>query len=169
MRPPKIVFIIALLMVKLASAQVIDYNRLDSSQRQVAARGLSQLCAANQQWFATTCTKHPDGSFDPVWTKRMLLNKFSMKDIQQYGDLFTLMMAYNRMQKTATKQSQKPEKQKQALPPPDSTRASLARSDTNNSKHDTDRSTKEDRAWAIHNTTLKLQAQLSSMKESAKF
>ena len=172
----KIFVIAGLLIGSVASAQGIDYNRLDSNQCRVAANAISHLCPANQQWFSSTCEKHPDGSFNPGWSKRMLLNKFSIKDIQQYGDLFTLVMAYERMVVTSSKKAKKNLKEekpvvvlaKKDVIVSDSTDTSVAKN-TSYFKKDTDRSTKEERALAVHNATLKLQSQLEEMKSSAKF
>ena len=174
----KIFVIAGLLIGSVASAQGIDYNRLDSNQCRVAANAISHLCPANQQWFSSTCEKHPDGSFNPGWSKRMLLNKFSIKDIQQYGDLFTLMMAYERMMVTSSKKAKKNLKEeekpviavsKKDVIVIDSTDTSVAKNMAYHLKKDTDRSTKEERALAVHIATLKLQSQLEEMKSSAKF
>ena len=159
-------FFACLLCAVSAMPQVVDYNRLDSEQQAVAADGIAGLCPANQEWFSNTCSKHPDGSFDPVWAKRMLLNKFAIEDIQQYGDLFTVMMAYQRMEMKGTKLDRKAPKQQPPVeqPKPDSTPSRSSKS-----KKDTDRSTKEERVVAMHDTTVKLQSQLVSMKKCAKF
>ena len=177
-------------------AQGIDYNRLDPAQRDLAAQGISSLSSTNRDWLCGVCTQHPDGSFDPIWAKRLLLNKFSLQDIQQFGDLFTLMMAYRRaVEKEGEKKSKKEKKANQEVqnevPNSEDVEASLSnglgggpislthenaanhsktsKSNSENKKSDTDRSTKEDRAQAVQDATEKLLAQLEEMKKCRRF
>jgi hypothetical protein len=178
-------------------AQGIDYNRLDPAQRDLAAQGIASLTSTNRDWLCGVCTQHPDGSFDPIWAKRLLLNKFSLQDIQQYGDLFTLMMAYRRnMEKEGLKKAKKEKKANDAtqneipkvedgepalntgvggspvLFTPDSdpaNRSKTPKAKSEKKKSDTDRSTKEDRAQAVQDTTEKLLAQLEEMKKCGRF
>jgi len=177
-------------------AQGIDYNRLDPAQRDVAAQGIASLSSTNRDWLCGVCTQHPDGSFDPIWAKRLLLNKFSLQDIQQYGDLFTLMMAYRRsIEKEGAKNSKKEKKANEAVKNEDpnmedveaslknglgggpilltsqntASRPKTPKSNSEKKKSDTDRSTKEDRAQSVQDTTEKLLAQLEEMKKCGRF
>ncbi|MBL0334529.1 MAG: hypothetical protein IPP73_04145 [Chitinophagaceae bacterium] len=58
---------------------------------------MKKLSPASLQWFIDNSAKHPAGNFDSVWAKRTLSGKFTPDQMNALGDIFMIMMAYQKM------------------------------------------------------------------------
>lgn len=91
------ILIVFLLFTLQAFSQKIDYNNLPPEYKEVATQGLNKLNAFNKQWFVDIAKRHPAGPFDSLWVKNALAGKFSNQDFDNLGNLFMVMMAYQKM------------------------------------------------------------------------
>jgi hypothetical protein len=91
------ILLVFLLFTMQAFSQQIDYNNLRAEYKDVAIQGLNKLNAANRQWFVDIAKRHPAGPFDSLWVKTELANKFSKQNNDMLGNVFMVMMAYQKM------------------------------------------------------------------------
>jgi hypothetical protein len=94
---PVILPVAFILILFQLQAQDIDYNHLTAAYKDAAAQALGKVSPATKKWFADMAMQQQGGSFNIVLAKAQLQTKFTAKDMQQVGDLFVIMMAYQRM------------------------------------------------------------------------
>ncbi|MFI5133292.1 MAG: hypothetical protein ACHQEB_03095 [Chitinophagales bacterium] len=85
----------------------VSNTDLPAEFKDVAARAFQKLSPATKQWFINTASQHPPGSFDTAWAKKKLREKFGAADINSTGELFMVMMAYQRMMNKETREDRK--------------------------------------------------------------
>jgi hypothetical protein len=100
-------FTFFMLSILYVQSQKIDYNNLPPEFQDVAMQAMNKLSPANRQWFADISRQHPAGSFDSLWTKNALLGKFSAADNNKMGDLWMVMMAYQKMLNKESREDKK--------------------------------------------------------------
>lgn len=104
----KNIFLISFLISGwLLNAQTINYNQLSSECQSIAEQGLKKISQASRQWFIENSAKHPAGNFDTVWVKKTLSGKFTTDQINQLGDIFLVMMAYQKMMNKEAREDKK--------------------------------------------------------------
>src|SRR5687768_7334429 len=81
----------------LDSVQAQDYYDVKKEFRNVAEQAFNKLSPATKQWFATTAKQHPAGSFNTTWANEKLKQRFTVEQMNNMGDLFVAMMAYQKM------------------------------------------------------------------------
>jgi hypothetical protein len=74
-----------------------DYNKLDPEYTSLAKDALSKLSEPTRQWFIDKSKEHPAGNFDAAWTKTQLTQKFGADQTVTYGEIFALMIAYQKL------------------------------------------------------------------------
>jgi len=84
-----------------------SYYDLPVEFKDVAAQTFEKVSPATKQWFADMATQHPPGAFDTVWAKHKLKEKFGIAAVNQTGELFMVMMAYQRMASKEAREDRK--------------------------------------------------------------
>ena len=88
--------LIFIAFIQQAFSQV-NKSDLPSEFKDVAIKAFEKVSPATRQWFINTAKQHPTGSFDTVWAKKKLKEKFTATDMSSTGELFMVMMAYQKM------------------------------------------------------------------------
>ena len=100
----------------LAYSQGNNYD-LPPEFKDVAVQAFAKLGPATKQWFITTASQHPAGSFDTAWTKKKLREKFGigLGGADPSMDLFVVMMAYQKMMNKEAREDKKMQTQDKRL------------------------------------------------------
>lgn len=101
---PAFLFLLFIAIVSRGYSQLIDYNHLSQDDKDFAVQAFSEVGPQTKKWFAEVAKQHPPGAFSESWVKNKLKERFSQDEINKVGNLFLLMMAY---QRTINKESGK--------------------------------------------------------------
>jgi hypothetical protein len=93
---PTCLFLLFIAMVSRGYSQVIDYKHLSPDTKDIAVQAFSKVGPETKKWFAEAAKQHPAGVFNESWAKNKLKERFSQDELDKVGNLFLLMMAYQR-------------------------------------------------------------------------
>ena len=93
----KKLFFITLFLLGYIVSGAQDFNKLDPEYISLAKDALSKLSEPTRQWFIDKSKEHPAGNFDAGWTRTQLIQKFGTEQATTFGELFAVMMAYQKM------------------------------------------------------------------------
>jgi hypothetical protein len=96
MRKTLMLLFFALVMFR-AYPQDNGYYDLPVEFKNVAAQAFEKVSPVTKQWFTDIAIQHPPGAFDTLWAKKKVREKFGTNVANQDGELFMLMIAYQRM------------------------------------------------------------------------
>jgi len=94
------------LVIWQAYPQQNNYT-LPSEFKDVAARAFEKLSPATKEWFIHTAKQHPGGAFDTSWARKKLKQKFQAGDVNKMGELFMVMIAYQRLMNKEAREDRK--------------------------------------------------------------
>ncbi len=93
---PAYLLLLFIAVVSQGYSQMIDYNHLSPDDKDIAVQAFSKVGPETKKWFAETAKQHPVGAFNENWARNKLKEKFSQDEINKVGNLFLVMMAYQR-------------------------------------------------------------------------
>ena len=88
-------------------AQKNDTLDINAECNKIARQAFEKLNHATKKWFNDVAAKHPPGNLDTTWTKAQLKTKFTATQLSQMGDLFALMISYQKMMNKESKEDKK--------------------------------------------------------------
>jgi hypothetical protein len=91
-----LILIICAVVTGKASSQA-STDELPPEFKNIAIRAFQKLGPQTKQWFIDAAKQHPAGSFDTAWARKKLRERFSFSEINDFGEIFMVMMEYQKM------------------------------------------------------------------------
>lgn len=90
----------------------IFFNQLKAQEdqqklKEIIVQAYESVSPATRQWFIEVARQHPAGDFDTAYAKRKLQEKFTPSQLVSTGDLFMVMLAFQKMQDKEARGDQK--------------------------------------------------------------
>src|SRR6185503_4884781 len=111
----KISFILAIIVLISPARAQNSNDDLPPEFQNVARQAFQKVSPATSQWFAETARQHPPGKFDANWARQKLVEKFGAGNVDVCGELFVVMMAYQKMMNKEAREDKKLQRQDKQL------------------------------------------------------
>ena len=99
------IFIFIILSIDAYTQKASD--DLPAEFQDVAKQAFQKVSPATRQWFMETAKQHPPGNFDTAWARKKLKERFTSGNVEEYGELFAVMMAYMKMMNKEAREDRK--------------------------------------------------------------